>query len=101
MSRREKLEALLTADPSDPFLRYGLAMICASDGDCESAQSHFRQLLNDHPDYVSGYFQWAQLLARLDETDAAKSLIATGIQVANMVGDSHAAGEMREFLAAL
>ena len=101
MSRREQLEQLLAAEPHDAFLRYGLAMCCASDGQHQIAQDHFRQLLNDHPDYVAGYFQWAQLLVRLDEVDQAKPLLETGIAVALRTGDRHAAGEMTEFLGSL
>lgn len=101
MSRREQLEQLLIAEPHDPFLRYGLAMCCASDGDTDVAQSHFRQLLTDHPDYVAGYFQLAQLFVRLGESEQAEPLLRTGISVALRTGDSHAAREMNEFLATL
>ena len=101
MSRRDQLEQLLSAEPHDPFLRYGLAMCCASDGDTDTAQTHFRQLLTDHPDYVAGYFQLAQLLARLGETEEAQPLLRTGISVAVRIGESHAAREMNEFLALL
>ena len=101
MSRREQLENLLAAEPRDPFLRYGLAMCCASDGETDLAQDHFRQLLTDHPDYVAGYFQLAQLLARLGEPEQAHPLLQSGIAVAVRPGDSHAAREMNEFLATL
>ena len=101
MSRREQLEQLLAAEPHDPFLRYGLAMCCASDGQNEIAQEHFRRLLNDHPDYVAGYFQLAQLLARLGDVDQARPLLESGISVAVRTGDRHAAGEMTEFLGML
>ena len=101
MSRREQLEQLLAGEPHDPFLRYGLAMCCASDGQAEIAQEHFRKLLADHPDYVAGYFQLAQLLARLGDAEQAKPLLQSGIAVAVRTGDSHAAREMNEFLAAL
>lgn len=101
MSRRAQLEQFLAAEPHDPFVRYGLAMTCAADGDTDLAQQHFEQLITEHSDYVAGYFQWAQLLARLDEADRAKPLLATGIAVARRIGDSHAAGEMTEFLGSL
>lgn len=101
MSRRAQLEQFLAAEPTDPFLRYGLAMCCASDGEHEVAQQHFKQLLSDHPDYVAGYFQLAQLLARLDEVEQARPLLEAGIAVAHRIGDRHAAGEMTEFLGSL
>ena len=98
MSRREQLEQLLEREPNDPFLRYGLAMSCSSDGDHEAAETHFQRLLADHPDYVAGYFQFAQLKARLGDNETARPLLQTGIAVARRVGDDHAAGEMTEFL---
>lgn len=101
MSRRAQLEQLLAAEPNDPFLRYGLAMCCASDGETDLAQEHFQKLLAEHPNYVAGYFQLAQLLARLGQDDLAKPLLQTGITVAVRTGDSHAAREMNEFLATL
>lgn len=101
MSRRAQLEQFLATEPNDPFLRYGLAMTCAAEGDTDLAQNHFQQLISEHPNYVAGYFQWAQLLARLDVVEKARMLLDSGIAVALKVGDSHAAGEMKEFLASL
>ena len=101
MSRRTQLEQFLAADPHDPFVRYGLAMTLVGEGDTDAAQRHFEQLLAEHPNYVAGYFQWAQLLARLDEIERAKPLLQMGITVARTTGDSHAAGEMTAFLDSL
>lgn len=101
MSRRAQIEQLLATEPNDPFLRYGLAMCCVSDNETDLAQEHFRRLLQDHPDYVSGYFQLAQLLARLGQEEHAKPLLQSGIAVAIRTGDAHAAREMKDFLATL
>jgi tetratricopeptide (TPR) repeat protein len=98
MPRREQLEQLLATEPHDPFLKYGLAMCCASDGDTDAARTHFLELLAEHPNYVAGYFQIAQLLARLGENESARMHLLQGIEVALRVGDRHAAGEMTEFL---
>lgn len=91
------MEQFLANEPHDAFLRYGLAMCCASDGDTDAAQDHFQQLLKEHPDYVAGYFQLAQLLVRLDDSEHAKPLLKAGIAVAIRTGDTHAAGEMTAF----
>jgi len=98
MSRRAQLEKLLAAEPHDPFLRYGLAMTCVSDGDTDVACAHFQQLLAEHPDYVAAYFQLAQLLARQGDGDQAKPLLRSGISLALRTGDRHAAEEMTAFL---
>ena len=100
-SRRQKLEAFLASHPGDAFGRYGLAMECARDGDNEAALENFQQLLESHPDYVAGYFQFGQLLAKLGRTELARQTLSTGIAVAERLGDTHAAGEMQAALDSL
>ena len=101
MSRRTQLEQFLTAEPHDPFLRYGLAMTCVAEGDTVAAQVHFEQLLTEHPNYVAGYFQLAQLRARLGDLEGAQPLLKTGIAAALKAGDDHTAAEMTAFLETL
>lgn len=101
MSRRTQLEQFLAAEPHDPFLRYGLAMTCIAEGDTDAAQAHFEQLLSEHPNYVAGYFQLAQLRVRLGDLEGAQPLLTTGIAAARKSGDDHAAGEMTAFLESL
>ncbi len=97
-TRREILEGFVTANPHDAFARFGLAIECAKTGDSETAISHFRQLLATHPNYVVGYFQLGQLLARLARTQEAKEVLTAGITVAQSRGDQHARDEMEAFL---
>jgi tetratricopeptide (TPR) repeat protein len=95
------LEEFAAAHPSDAFARYGLAMECANQGDNAAAAQHFEKLLAEHPAYVSGYFQFGQLLARLSETEKARSIFTHGIAAARRAGDGHAAEEMQAALAQL
>lgn len=98
MPKREQLEEMLKADPDDVFLQYALAMAYASEGDVAEGINRLRQLIRQHPDYVAAYFQCGQLLSREGEADAARDVLEQGIQVADRVGDQHAAMEMRGFL---
>jgi len=100
-TRRETLEEFVRANPKDAFARYGLALECAKSGDDASAHNNFRQLLADHPDYVAGYFQFGQLLIRLDATAEARQVLSAGITVADRAGNTHARDEMQSLLAAL
>ena len=100
-TRRAMLEEFITAHPGDAFARYGLAMECASQGDAAAAAGHYRKLLAEHPDYVSGYFQFGQLLARQGRAEEARNTLMAGIAVARRVGDEHAASEMETALAQL
>ena len=101
MSRREQLEELLQSEPDDVFLNYALAKQCVSDGDTEGGLAGFARTLELDPNYVPAYFQQGQVLAEQGKTDSAREIIHAGIAVAQKVGDTHAVGEMTEFLAML
>ena len=100
-TRRTMLEEFLATHPKDAFARYGLAMECANQGDSTAAVENFEKLLADNPDYVAGYFQFGQLLARLSRIAEAKRALTQGIEVARRTGDHHAGSEMETALAQL
>ncbi len=56
-SRKQQIEEMLTEDPNDPFLRYGLAMEHVSEGQDEEAIRCFEGLLHVAPEYVPAYMQ--------------------------------------------
>jgi predicted Zn-dependent protease len=100
-SRRQLLEDFVAAKPGDAFARYGLAMECANSGDAPAADEHFKALLSSHPEYVAGYFQYGQFLAKSGRTEEARSTLTTGISTALRTGDDHARSEMETALAEL
>ena len=101
LSRRKKIEAMLADDPADTFLRYSLALELEKEGEHESSLERFRELMGDDPPYVPAFFMSAQHLVRQDRQDEARAALRDGIEQAREQGDSHAAGEMSEFLASL
>src|SRR5271166_4790022 len=93
--RRLMLEQSLAEDPADPFLRYGLAIQCLSEGDVEDGRARLKALIADRPDdQVAAYQQLGQSYAHTGETEAAVAVLSTGIQKARAAGDWHAAAEM-------
>ena len=100
-TRRQMLEEFVAAKPNDAFARYGLAMDCANAGDSAAADEHFKALLGTHPEYVAGYFQYGQFLARTGRTEEARSTLNAGIATAQRTGDDHARAEMETALADL
>jgi predicted Zn-dependent protease len=100
-SRRQMLEEFIAQKPNDAFVRYGLAMECANTGDAAAAGEHFQALLAAHPEYVAGYFQYGQLLAKTGRAEEARSLLSAGIDAARRTGDDHARSEMEAALADL
>ncbi len=101
MSRREQIEAMLADEPGDVFLRYSLAMELDKEGDHEASLARLAELQGDDPPYVPAFFMAAQQLVRLQRPDEARSALRNGIEQARAQGDSHAAAEMGELLAAL
>jgi predicted Zn-dependent protease len=100
--RRLMLEQSLAEDPTDPFLRYGLAMQCLNEGDVEEGRSRLKALIADRPlDQVAAYQQLGQSYADSGEIDAAKAILLTGIEKARAAGDWHAAAEMEQTIALL
>lgn len=100
-SRREKIEAMLAAEPQDQFLRYSLATEYDNEARHEESLQLFCGLTKDSPPHVPSFFRGAQLLARLERTAEARDWLRSGIDEARRQGDLHAAGEMSELLASL
>lgn len=92
---------MLADDPSDTFLRYSLAMEQRSEGLHDEAIAGFTSLTKDPTPYVPAFFMAAQLLVDLDRVNDARSFLRDGIEQARAQNDSHAAGEMSEYLAML
>jgi hypothetical protein len=100
-TRREKIEAMLAAEPQDQFLRYSLATEYDNEIRYEESLGLFSGLTQDSPPHVPSFFRGAQLLARLDRTAEARDWLRRGIDEARRQGDLHAASEMSELLAGL
>ena len=100
-TRRAKIEAMLADDPQDVTLRYMLAMELDKDGEHEDSLKRFAELRSETPPYIPAFFMAAQQLARLDRVEDSRAILRDGIEQARKQGDSHAAGEMSEFLQGL
>ena len=100
-TRREKIEAMLAAEPGDVFLRYSLALEFEKEEDHARSLAGLHELTCDATPYVPAFFMAAQQLARLQRGDEAREILQSGIRAAIEQGDNHAAREMSEFLASL
>jgi len=98
MPRLEQLLELLNADPDDSFLRYGVAMEYAKQGEHDKALAEFNELIRRNPDYVAAYFMAGRTCEQKGVPEDAKKFYERGIATAQKVGDHHAAGEMSSAL---
>jgi predicted Zn-dependent protease len=101
-AKRLRLEESLGEDPTDQFLRYGLALQCLREGDRAEGRERLQALIADHPDEsVAAYQQLGQSYMESGDVDLARSAFQTGIAKANARSDWHAASEMQGFLGQL
>ena len=98
-SRKDQIQELLELDPNDSFLRYGLAMEQASEGNDAEAARTLAALIALDANYVPAYVQAGRALIRLGDDEKACAVLKVGIATATRQGDDHAAGEMAGFLA--
>ena len=99
--RLAQLLTMLDAEPKDSFLRYGVAMEYARAGQHDTAIREFGTLLSHDPGYVAALFMCGRSHEALGQIAQARAQYEQGIAMANKTGDSHAAAEMAEALAAL
>ena len=71
------------------------------EGQHDRSLAVLRGLTRDNPPYVAAFFMAGQQLVRLGRIEEARAILRDGIEAARTAGDSHAAGEMSEFLASL
>ncbi len=77
--RRLMLEQSLADDPTDSFLRYGLAIQCLREGDIEEGRERLLALIADHPDdQVAAYQQLAQSYADSGDDAGRRGHVANG-----------------------
>lgn len=100
-SRREKIVAMLQAEPQDIFLRYALAMEMEKAGEFSSALELHLQLTQGSSPHVASFFRSAQILADQGQYAAAREFLRDGIEAARNSGDLHSAAEMSEMLGQL
>jgi len=92
---------MLAEQPEDAFLRYGLAIELDKEGEHDRSLALLAGLGRDAEPYVPAFFMAGQQLSRLSRYNEARAVLRDGIEHARRAGDSHAAGEMSEFLASL
>jgi predicted Zn-dependent protease len=98
MDKIAALSEILTADPTNAFARYGLAMEHNTQGNSELALTEFTTLIHYNPDYVPAYQMSAQTLAKLGRTDEAVTRLKNGLDAADRTKNAHAASEMQALL---
>ena len=96
-----QLESLLSLDPNDPFVHYGLGQEHGKAGNHLEAIACYDTVLSLDPTYCYAAFFKAQSLGELGRNDEAKETLRGGIEQAMKLQDAKAVSELRGLLEAL
>lgn len=96
--RLDRLREMLAADPTDPFLHYGIAMEHLAAEDWAMALDVFELLHTQFPQYIPTYYHYGKLLFETGRAGDAHALLQEGIKIAQQAGERHALGELRMLL---
>jgi len=95
MTRIDKIQEFLQANPKDNFLRHALALEYLKVEDIPAARSLFETILTESPDYVGSYYHLAKLLESTGDTQLAIEWYEKGMQAAKAAKDQHAYNELQ------
>ncbi len=93
-----QLEKLLSVDPDDPFVHYGIGQERAKLGEHEQALVCFDETLRLDPNYCYAYYFKAISLKELGTPGRAIEVIKDGIEHAKGAGDTKALSELQTLL---
>ncbi|MCA9274698.1 MAG: tetratricopeptide repeat protein [Phycisphaerales bacterium] len=97
----EQLEKLLTIDPEDPFVHYGIGQERAKLGQHEQAIECFDQALAIDESYCYAYYFKAISLKELGRREDAVEVIRCGIERAIKAGEAKARSELEGLMITL
>jgi len=94
MTRLEKLEEFLKADPNDSFTRYAIGLEYRSMKDLPKAIEYLESVIINDPGYVATYYQLADCYRQLKQNEKAIDAYKKGIIQAKAANDFHAVNEL-------
>ncbi|QQE10757.1 hypothetical protein JD969_14790 [Planctomycetota bacterium] len=96
--RLNQLKTMYEADPTDPFVPYGIALEYAKAEAFETALEWLDKTLKLDKHYCYAYFQKGKMFSELGEEEDAKKVLELGVKMAVEAGDQHAASEINDLL---
>lgn len=101
MSRLDKLNRLLDADPNDAFVLYGIAQEYAKLGEHPRAAEFYDRCLASDPNYLYAYYHKAVSQNEDGDAAGAQATLTLGVTRAKAAGDAKALSELQGFLDSL
>ena len=97
----EQLEKLLSVDPEDPFVSYGIGQEHAKQDSHDQAIEYFDKTLELDPNYCYAYYFKAISLKELGRQAEAVEVAKHGHEIATSVNDGMARAELSALIQSL
>lgn len=94
--RLQQLQRFLEQSPKDPFLLFALAIEYVGLNQDGAAETLFRKLLTENPEYLASYYHYGKLLERQERTEEALAIFVAGVELAQRQGDVKTMRELRD-----
>jgi Tfp pilus assembly protein PilF len=101
VTRLDELKKLVTLQPNDAMLHYGLALEYAKLERPDEAIAEFQRAIELDGQFVAAYHHKARTEISAGRRAAARATLAAGIAVAKAAGDAHLQQKMNELLDAM
>jgi predicted Zn-dependent protease len=98
LSRLEKLQEFLAADPNDSFTRYAIGLEYAKAGNYQDAIRALEELRGRDPGYIPTYYMLGGYYRETKDNATAEAIYKEGITKARAANDLHAASELQAAL---
>ena len=99
--RIETIKKLLSAQPTDMFLNYSLAMELASADRLAEAIAQFARCLEIDPNYLPAYAEAGKTLRQAGRLEEARKMFRKGIELAAGQGQLHTQDYLQQQLESL
>ena len=93
--RLQRITEMLSSTPNDAFLLFALAKEHKNAARADEAIAAFKNLRDQHPEYVGLFYHYAAVLADEERNSEAEEVYKAGIAVAQKAGDQHALAELK------
>ena len=100
-SRLEVLIELLKNEPNDTFTLYAIALEYISLKEYENAIKYLSVVIEQDENYIAAYQQLGYVFSTINKKEEATKTYQRGLEIANIIGDKHAANTFSRFLVEL
>ncbi len=100
-ARTTILAKRIKENPQDSFSKFALALELLKINNTDNAKVLFESIVENDPNYVGVYYHLGKLHEQIGENNLARNTYKQGIEISDLLNDSHSKSELQSALMAL